>query len=49
MVSLFGSVCCFVLDFFFGIKVVRYSLFPDVPNILSLFLPLFPSRNIFVS
>lgn len=40
-------VCCFVLDFF-GMKAVHYSLFPDVPDILSLFLPLFPSINVFI-
>lgn len=48
VVWLFGGVCCFVLDFFL-MKAAHYSLFPDVHNILSLFFPLFPSRNVFVS
>lgn len=49
VVWLFGGVCCFVVDFF-EMKAAHYSFFPDVPNILSLFFPLFPSRNnIFVS
>lgn len=48
VVWLFGGVCCFVLDFFL-IKTAHYSLFPDVHNILSLFFPLFPSRNVSVS
>lgn len=48
VVWLFGGVCCFVSNLF-GMKIVHYSWFPDVPTILSLFLPLFPSRNIFVS
>lgn len=42
-----GLLFCF--GFFFWMKAVHYSLFPDVPNSFSIFLPLFHSINISVS